>query len=310
MRLHGSRVAIFVVAVLINFIVIWSIKCPEPAQHGKHQKAGKAFLNKDDRTFSDDSQKHKLTVPPSAVLNNDKGHKLAIVVPFRDRFDELLEFAPEMDQFLTDAGVSHEIIVVNQADTFRFNRAALINAGYIYTAALDFDYLAMHDVDLIPTTHQIKYDFPSSGPVHLASPELHPIYHYAKYVGGILMLTHQHFKQCNGMSNMFWGWGREDDEFFLRMRDQNLELHRPKGVTTGYDTFKHVHDKVRRPRDYKRIGEQKKEQFKRDPVGGYHTLKHKVTRIDSLKIGQTTVKILNVELQCDEKVTPWCKDIK
>lgn len=96
-----------------------------------------------------------------------------------------------MDQFLTDAGVSHEIIVVNQADTFRFNRAALINAGYIYTAALDFDYLAMHDVDLIPTTHQIKYDFPSSGPVHLASPELHPIYHYAKYVGGILMLTHQ-----------------------------------------------------------------------------------------------------------------------
>ena len=53
------------------------------------------------------------------------------------------------------------------------------------------------------------------------------------------------------MSNMFWGWGREDDEFFLRMRDQNLELHRPKGVTTGYDTFKHVHDKVRRPRDYK-----------------------------------------------------------
>ena len=53
------------------------------------------------------------------------------------------------------------------------------------------------------------------------------------------------------MSNNFWGWGREDDEFFLRMRDQNLQLHRPKGVTTGYDTFKHVHDKERRPRDYK-----------------------------------------------------------
>ena len=49
----------------------------------------------------------------------------------------------------------------------------------------------MHDVDLIPTTHQIKYDFPGSGPVHLASPELHPLYHYPNYVGGILLLTHE-----------------------------------------------------------------------------------------------------------------------
>ena len=55
----------------------------------------------------------------------------------------------------------------------------------------------------------------------------------------------------NGMSNNFWGWGREDDELFLRIRDVGLDLHRPKGVTTGYETFKHVHDKVKRPRDYK-----------------------------------------------------------
>ena len=48
----------------------------------------------------------------------------------------------------------------------------------------------MHDVDLIPQTHQIKYEYPKDGPVHIASPELHPKYHYANYVGGILMLSH------------------------------------------------------------------------------------------------------------------------
>jgi xylosylprotein 4-beta-galactosyltransferase len=48
----------------------------------------------------------------------------------------------------------------------------------------------MHDVDLIPQTHQIKYEYPSEGPVHIASPELHPKYHYANYVGGILMFSH------------------------------------------------------------------------------------------------------------------------
>ena len=30
--------------------------------------------------------------------------------------------------------------------------------------------------------------------------------------------------QMNGMSNKFWGWGREDDEFYLRMRDENLQV--------------------------------------------------------------------------------------
>ena len=60
----------------------------------------------------------------------------------------------------------------------------------------------------------------------------------------------QHFKLCGGMANKFWGWGREDDEFFLRMKDAGLTVRRPEGVTTGYDTFKHVHDKERRKRDF------------------------------------------------------------
>ena len=53
------------------------------------------------------------------------------------------------------------------------------------------------------------------------------------------------------MGNKFWGWGREDDEFFLRMKDQKLTVNRPQGVTTGYNTYRHVHDKERRKRDYK-----------------------------------------------------------
>ena len=77
------------------------------------------------------------------------------------------------------------------------------------------------------------------------------MYHYANYVGGILLLTHHDFKKCRGMGNKFWGWGREDDEFFLRMKDQKLTVNRPQGVTTGYNTYRHVHDKERRKRDYK-----------------------------------------------------------
>lgn len=30
--------------------------------------------------------------------------------------------------------------------------------------------------------------------------------------------------QCNGMSNRFWGWGREDDEFYRRLRKAELQV--------------------------------------------------------------------------------------
>ena len=36
-------------------------------------------------------------------------HKLCIIVPFRDRFEELLEFAPYMKNFLRLQGVENEI---------------------------------------------------------------------------------------------------------------------------------------------------------------------------------------------------------
>jgi xylosylprotein 4-beta-galactosyltransferase len=46
-------------------------------------------------------------------------HHLCILVPFRDRWEELLEFAPHMQRFLADQQISFEIWVLNQADELR-----------------------------------------------------------------------------------------------------------------------------------------------------------------------------------------------
>lgn len=74
----------------------------------------------------------------------------------------------------------------------RFNRASLINVGHLESGN-DTDYLAMHDVDLLPLNDALDYGFPEDGPFHVASPELHPLYHYKTYVGGILLLTKKHY---------------------------------------------------------------------------------------------------------------------
>ncbi|XP_060905121.1 beta-1,4-galactosyltransferase 7 [Labrus mixtus] len=120
-------------------------------------------------------------------------HKLALIIPFRERFEELLVFVPFMHTFLNKKKIRHKIFIVNQMDHYRFNRASLINVGYLESGN-DTDYLAMHDVDLLPLNEALDYGFPEDGPFHVASPELHPLYHYKTYVGGILLLTKKHYK--------------------------------------------------------------------------------------------------------------------
>ncbi|XP_065562140.1 xylosylprotein 4-beta-galactosyltransferase-like isoform X2 [Artemia franciscana] len=41
-------------------------------------------------------------------------HKLALIIPARDRLEELLEFIPYMKKFLGNQGVTSEILVSNQ----------------------------------------------------------------------------------------------------------------------------------------------------------------------------------------------------
>lgn len=46
-------------------------------------------------------------------------HKLALVVPFRERFEELLVFVPFMHKFLNKKKIRHKILIINQVDHYR-----------------------------------------------------------------------------------------------------------------------------------------------------------------------------------------------
>ncbi|PNJ06741.1 B4GALT7 isoform 6, partial [Pongo abelii] len=46
-------------------------------------------------------------------------HRLAVLVPFRERFEELLVFVPHMHRFLSRKKIQHHIYVLNQVDHFR-----------------------------------------------------------------------------------------------------------------------------------------------------------------------------------------------
>jgi hypothetical protein len=44
-------------------------------------------------------------------------------------------------------------------------------------------------------------------------------YDYPTFIGGILLISRAQYSQVDGMSNKYWGWGLEDDEFFVRYRN-------------------------------------------------------------------------------------------
>ena len=79
----------------------------------------------------------------------------------------------------------------------RFNRASLLNVGYLM-ARNDCDYIAMHDVDLLPLNEDLNYGYPDKGPFHVSAPHLHPKYHYKTFVGGILIMSNEQFEKVSG----------------------------------------------------------------------------------------------------------------
>ncbi|XP_046616276.1 beta-1,4-galactosyltransferase 7 isoform X1 [Neodiprion virginianus] len=241
-------------------------------------------------------------------------HRLAILVPFRDRFDELLIFVPHMHKFLSKQNIRYHIFIVNQIDNYRFNRASLINAGFLEVQK-DFDYIAMHDVDLLPMNDELLYHYPAQGPYHIASPELHPRYHYPTFVGGILLVnssrnfpSREQFVQVNGMSNKYWGWGLEDDEFYVRLKEAGLNVGRPENVSTGtHNTFKHIHDRNRKKRDMTKCYNQREVTRRRDRRTGLKDVSYELVDVTELTIaGTPTITVFKVSLHCNKTDTPWC----
>ncbi|CAG0887501.1 unnamed protein product [Darwinula stevensoni] len=233
----------------------------------------------------------------------EAGHHLAVVIPFRERFSDLIVFIPHMNKFLKKQDINHTFILVNQVDSYRFNRASLINVGVIHAKGLA-DYIAMHDVDLLPLNDQLSYEYPKGGPMHLAAPGLHPKYDYETFIGGILLITVNDFLKVKGMSNQYWGWGMEDDEFNARLGEAGLKVQRPTGIETGkLNTFQHIHHG---PRDSWVCYDQYEVTRKRDRVTGIDDVQYKMQSVTNLTVETIPVVVLNVELRCDASHTPWC----
>lgn len=141
--------------------------------------------------------------------------KLSIIIPYRDRKEHLNQFVPFINNYLnTHLQNDFNIIIVEQANSNKFNRGSLINIGFDLEKE-NCSYIAPHDVDLLPEISD--YSKPDK-PIHLAAyrSQKNYILEYDSFFGGVNLFLNEDFAKINGFSNYYSGYGAEDDDLYLR----------------------------------------------------------------------------------------------
>lgn len=152
-------------------------------------------------------------------------HKLGIIVPYRDRYKQLLEFKSHLKNYLDDKDIKYELIIVEQDGGKAFNRGKLLNIGFLYAKKLRCNYVVFHDIDMLPV--EVDYSY-SDKPLHMATNFISDGNFkrivFDEYFGGVTMFPINFFEQINGYSNKYWGWGYEDTELLHRCELERIPL--------------------------------------------------------------------------------------
>ena len=152
-------------------------------------------------------------------------HKLGVIVPYRNRFDQLVLFKEKIVEYLNNQKINFEIIVVEQDDAKLFNRGMLLNIGFKHAKEKGCDYVVFHDVDMLPINVDYSY---SDIPLHLATNFVKSSKQkrivFEEYFGGVTLFPIKIFEEIDGYSNKYWGWGYEDDDLLFRCKEKFIKL--------------------------------------------------------------------------------------
>lgn len=77
--------------------------------------------------------------------------------------------------------------------------------------------------------------------------------------------------------------------------------------SNSISNFRHVHDRAHRKRDTVKCFNQREVTRKRDRETGLSTIDYSLVNVKKLTIDDAAkVTVLNIKLNCDRDITPWC----
>jgi len=180
---------------------------------------------------------------------------LAVIIPCRDRDSHLRIMLRQLYPILQRQLSHFKIFVVEQNSPAVFNKAAMMNIGFLEAEKRfpEMNCVMFHDVD-----HLLEDDRSlmkcGEEPHHYAAAMDEWNYRliYTGAFGGVVTMRPQVFRKVNGYSLQYFGWGGEDDDMGDRVRHY-WPVTRPPMEVCRYSTIKHDADGSN-PRNEKRHG--------------------------------------------------------
>ncbi|XP_050049401.2 beta-1,4-N-acetylgalactosaminyltransferase bre-4-like isoform X1 [Dermacentor andersoni] len=199
-------------------------------------------------------------------------HRLAILIPYRNREEHLKIFIYNIHRVLARQQIDYGVFVIEQGDNKEFNRAKLLNIGFVESTALyDYQCFVFHDIDLVPVDDRNVYTCPQQ-PRHMSVriDEKSGV-PYVLMFGGVSALSKELMLRVNGYSNVYWGWGAEDDDMTFRLKHINQTILRRPADIARYKSLRHTQSKKNEARHG--ILKDWEKRYKTD---GLNSLKYKV----------------------------------
>ncbi|KAH3898130.1 hypothetical protein DPMN_022349 [Dreissena polymorpha] len=167
--------------------------------------------------------------------------RVAIVIPFRDRQKHLEQLQYNLIPILKRQQLNFRFFVVEQNGNHTFNKGRIMNAAFLEARKFDdFDCFVFHDVDMMPEDDRNMYTCTDAAR-HM-SPAVDKFLYvlpYTQLVGGVLSMKPDVFIAVNGYSNLYWGWGAEDDDMAARLQLKQIGIVRPPLTIGRYRMIKH-----------------------------------------------------------------------
>ncbi|XP_067950193.1 beta-1,4-galactosyltransferase 4-like [Watersipora subatra] len=179
--------------------------------------------------------------PPSC----NPSQKLAVIIPFRKRSVHLSILLLNLHPFLQKQQRDYTIFVVNQLEGSKFNRALLMNIGFMEAMKRKkYTCIVFHDVDLLPENDLNIYSCPEDNVRHMSAyiNKFNYQLPYNDILGGVVAINSRLFVNANGYSNQFFGWGGEDDDFSARCRQKGMIVVRYPKTIARYKMIQHLSD--------------------------------------------------------------------
>ncbi|XP_059138551.1 beta-1,4-galactosyltransferase 1-like [Physella acuta] len=202
--------------------------------------------------------------------------KVAFVFPYRRRWGHLKIVLKNLIPILIRQQADVQFFVIEQAEGSTFNRGALLNVGFLEALKVrDFDCFIFHDVDLIPLSDKNLYRC-GDNPRHFAlalNKYSYSIY-YKAYFGGVIGFSKEQFLDVNGNSNVYVGWGGEDDDLLERSLNKGYYISRYGLGIAKYDMISHGRDRGNEMNPH-RLDALKNARERQD-IEGLNTLTYKV----------------------------------